>query len=94
MRPILRPARASARSADWAPGPGVFVLLPVRKSNVRVSKPKTPRARTPSTLALRRGGQNNTQAGLTHWISALAQTASIQPIFAAWASAKGRTTLS
>ena len=50
MRPILRPARASARSADWAPGPGVFVLLPVRKSNVRVSKPKTPRARTPSTL--------------------------------------------
>ena len=32
---------------------------PVRKSNVRVSKPKTPRARTPSTLALRRGGQNS-----------------------------------
>ena len=34
-------------------------LEPVRKSNVRVSKPKTPRARTPSTLALRRGGQNS-----------------------------------
>ena len=31
----------------------------------------------------------------THWlISTQAQTASIQPIFAAWASAKGRTTLS
>ena len=46
---------------------------PVRKSNVRVSKPKTPRARTPSTLALRRGGQNST--GLTHWlISALRPT--------------------
>mmetsp|Transcript_2007 Transcript_2007/g.5591 ORF Transcript_2007/g.5591 Transcript_2007/m.5591 type:complete len:142 (-) Transcript_2007:459-884(-) len=31
----------------------------VRKSNVRASKPKTPRARTPSTLALRRGRQNS-----------------------------------
>ena len=51
---------------------------PVRKSNVRVSKPKTPRAKTPSTLALRRGGQNSKQypqAGLTHWlISALRPT--------------------
>lgn len=28
MRPILMPARARARSADWAPGPGVLVLLP------------------------------------------------------------------
>ena len=28
MRPILRPERDRARSADWAPGPGVFVLLP------------------------------------------------------------------
>ena len=28
MRPILMPARAIARSADCAPGPGVFVLLP------------------------------------------------------------------
>ena len=28
MRPIFRPERESARSADWAPGPGVFVLLP------------------------------------------------------------------
>ena len=34
-------------------------VLTVRKSNVRVSKPETPRARTPSTLALRRGGQNS-----------------------------------
>jgi hypothetical protein len=32
---------------------------PVRKSNVRVNKPKTPRARTPSTLVLHRGCQNN-----------------------------------
>ena len=31
----------------------------VRKSNVRVNKPKTPRARTPSTLVLHRGCQNN-----------------------------------
>jgi len=28
IRPILMPARASARRADCAPGPGVFVLLP------------------------------------------------------------------
>jgi len=28
MRPILSPLRDSARSADCAPGPGVFVLLP------------------------------------------------------------------
>lgn len=28
IRPIFRPARASARSADWAPGPGDLVLLP------------------------------------------------------------------
>ena len=28
--------------------------VPVRKSNVRVNKPKTPRTRTPSTLVLRR----------------------------------------
>lgn len=28
MRPIFMPERASARSADWAPGPGVLVLLP------------------------------------------------------------------
>lgn len=28
MRPILMPARAMARRADCAPGPGVFVLLP------------------------------------------------------------------
>ena len=34
-------------------------VLTVRKSNARVSKPETPRARTPSTLALRRGGQNS-----------------------------------
>ena len=37
----------------------VGLFEPVWKSNVRVSKPKTPRARTPSTLALRRGGQNS-----------------------------------
>ena len=28
MRPILMPPRASALSADCAPGPGVFVRLP------------------------------------------------------------------
>ena len=28
MRPILMPERAKARRADWAPGPGVLVLLP------------------------------------------------------------------
>ena len=28
MRPILIPERARARSADWAPGPGVLVLFP------------------------------------------------------------------
>lgn len=28
MRPIFMPARARARSALWAPGPGVLVLLP------------------------------------------------------------------
>lgn len=28
MRPIFMLERARARSADWAPGPGVFVLLP------------------------------------------------------------------
>merc|ERR1711874_831047 len=26
--PIFMPARAKARSADWAPGPGVLVLFP------------------------------------------------------------------
>lgn len=28
IRPIFMPARASALKADWAPGPGVFVLFP------------------------------------------------------------------
>lgn len=28
MRPIFIDERAKARNADWAPGPGVFVLLP------------------------------------------------------------------
>lgn len=28
MRPIFIDERASARRADWAPGPGVLVLLP------------------------------------------------------------------
>lgn len=28
IRPIFMAERASARRADWAPGPGVFVLLP------------------------------------------------------------------
>jgi hypothetical protein len=28
MRPIRMPERAKARRADWAPGPGVFVLFP------------------------------------------------------------------
>lgn len=28
IRPIFMPERARARSADWAPGPGVLVLFP------------------------------------------------------------------
>lgn len=28
MRPIFMLERAKARRADWAPGPGVFVLFP------------------------------------------------------------------
>ena len=28
MRPIFMPERARALRADWAPGPGVLVLLP------------------------------------------------------------------
>jgi hypothetical protein len=28
IRPIFMAERASARRADWAPGPGVFVLFP------------------------------------------------------------------
>ena len=28
IRPILRPPRASARSAAWAPGPGVLLRVP------------------------------------------------------------------
>lgn len=31
MRPILMPARARARRADWAPGPGVLVPVPGRE---------------------------------------------------------------
>ena len=31
MRPIFIPERARARRADWAPGPGVLVPLPVEK---------------------------------------------------------------
>jgi hypothetical protein len=34
MRPILIPARARARRADWAPGPGVLVPLPAETSLV------------------------------------------------------------
>ena len=44
-----------AIAPDWSQPPA----SPVQKSNVWVIKPKTPRARTPSTLALRRGGQNS-----------------------------------
>lgn len=32
MRPILMPARARARRADWAPGPGVLVPVPGEES--------------------------------------------------------------
>ena len=71
-------AGGARNSAEVQPVLGQVHARPVRKSNVRVSKPKTPRARTPSTLALRRGGQNSKQylqAGLTHWlISALRPT--------------------
>ena len=38
MRPILRPARASARSADWAPGPGVFVFVAARGADLDVQR--------------------------------------------------------
>ena len=44
-----------AIAPDWSQPPA----SPVQKSNVWVIEPKTPRARTPSTLALRRGGQNS-----------------------------------
>lgn len=37
MRPILRPERASARSADCAPGPSVLVLLPPVARNLTCS---------------------------------------------------------
>ena len=56
-------ARGARNSAEVQPVLGQVHARPVRKSNVRVSKPKTPRARTPSTLALRRGGQNSIPPG-------------------------------
>lgn len=34
IRPIFMPERARARRADWAPGPGVFVALPVFSASV------------------------------------------------------------
>lgn len=34
IRPIFMPERARARRADWAPGPGVLVALPVAKVSV------------------------------------------------------------
>ena len=55
----LRLFRARREDADARRRDVQDVQPPVRKSNVRVSKPKTPRARTPSTLALRRGAQNS-----------------------------------
>ena len=58
--PDFRGVAGGARnSTEVQPVLGQVHARPVRKSNVRVSKPKTPRARTPSTLALRRGGQNS-----------------------------------
>lgn len=35
MRPIFMPERARALRADWAPGPGVFVLREMRSINIR-----------------------------------------------------------
>ena len=34
IRPIFMPARARARRADWAPGPGVLVPLPLKKKDI------------------------------------------------------------
>lgn len=34
IRPIFMPERARARRADWAPGPGVLVALPVFPASV------------------------------------------------------------
>lgn len=43
IRPIFMPARARARRADWAPGPGVLVPLPLNPdiSNHRQAKGTT-----------------------------------------------------
>lgn len=48
MRPIFIPDRAKARSALWAPGPGVLVLVPPVARNL------TWRALTPNSLQLKK----------------------------------------
>lgn len=55
MRPIFMPERARALSADWAPGPGVFVLFPP------VARSLMCRAVIPSSCT----GQQNSKYQLT-----------------------------
>lgn len=64
MRPILRPERARARRADWAPGPGVFVLLPP------VALILTWRAVMPSSCTSRWAVRPVPLAGCYHWQAA------------------------
>jgi len=40
MRPIFMPERAKARRADWAPGPGVFVLQHHNNTHTPVLEPQ------------------------------------------------------
>jgi hypothetical protein len=66
MRPILMPARAIARSADWAPGPGVFVLLPpvARSLMCTAPMPSSCAANQASDASLLAGAQTRTAAGI------------------------------
>ena len=69
MRPILMPERARARSADWAPGPGVFVLFPpvALSFTCRAVTPSSCRIplRQPPRTSLRRGYRSRAGAGDT-----------------------------
>lgn len=46
IRPIRIPARASARSALWAPGPGVLVPLPIPPLSAKPPHLKLPEMKT------------------------------------------------
>ena len=63
MRPILMPERASARSADWAPGPGVLVRLPPVARSLMCS------ALTPSSCRQAGGGgRTGRQGRVSAWL--------------------------